>query len=391
MDGPSDGSVTWTCSDALRYPSWTETGQRNLKPLALYLDNDPSGILVWGKFGSSNAVFPMISPALSCSKAEFAPVLACVLSVLLFACRASAQTTTPVAHWSFDEADGNTAHDSIGHANGKITGVYKHVNGALSNGLRLDGDTSGVTVAAADTPHLKGSFIDSFGHLGFQLSANGVWQSLISQERLPLKRWSHVAATFDESKGMTLYIDGTAAGEIKVQPPFTFAGDAELLIGRVRQPLLPAQWIHPKYPVWYSFDGILDEIKITDGALSPDEIAGENARIHPPAGDALPYPALPSGAPGAGPFGAFYATLKYEELWDAPRRVGPDSDVVVRFDQSPIRLVSWQGTNYVPAWVTDNGKWYSDEFVETGGLPGCPDGEDCEPMLFLDAGNSRWV
>ena len=87
--------------------------------------------------------------------------------------------------------------------------------GALSNGLRLDGDTSGVAVAAADTPHLNGSFtvegwiainaypwnwvpivdqrreeqagyffgIDSFGHLGFQLSANGVWQTLISQER----------------------------------------------------------------------------------------------------------------------------------------------------------------------------------------------------------------
>ena len=114
--------------------------------------------------------------------------------------------------------------------------------------------------------------------------------------------------------------------------------------------------IHPEYAVWYSFDGILDEIKITEGALSPDEIAGEYAQIHPPAGDVLPYPVLPSGPPGAGPFGAFYSTLKYDELWDAPRRVGPDSDVVVRFDQSPIRLVSWQGTNYIPAWVTENGK-----------------------------------
>ncbi len=308
----------------------------------------------------------ILSRTSRCSTARFAPITpACLLSVLLFACTVSAQTTKPVAHWSFDEADGDTAHDSIGHANGKITGVYKHVSGVLSNGLRLDGETSGVTVAAADAPHLKDSFtidawiainaypwnwvpivdnrreeqagylfgIDSFGHLGLQLSANGVWQSLISQERLPLKRWSHIAATFDESKGMTLYIDGKVAGELKVQPPFAFAENADLLIGRVRQPLLPAQWIHPEYAVWYSFDGILDEIKITEGALSPDEIAGEYAQIHPPAGDALPYPALPSGPPGAGPFGAFYATLKYDELWDAPRRVGPNSDVVVRFDR----------------------------------------------------------
>ena len=85
-------------------------------------------------------------------------MLVCLLAVLLFACRVSAQTAKPVTHWSFDEDDGDQVHDSIGHANGKITGVYKHVSGALSNGLRLDGETSGVTIAAADTPHLKGPF-----------------------------------------------------------------------------------------------------------------------------------------------------------------------------------------------------------------------------------------
>ena len=31
------------------------------------------------------------------------------------------------------------------------------------------------------------------------------------------------------------------------------------------------------------------------------------------------------------------------------RRLGPDADVVVRFEQSPMRLVFWQGTNYIPA------------------------------------------
>jgi hypothetical protein len=88
---------------------------------------------------------------------------------------------------------------------------------------------------------------------------------------------------------------------------------------------------------------------------------------------------LPSGPPGPGRFGAYYASLKFEDVWDLPRRIGPDTDVVVRFDQSPSRLVFWQGTNYIPAWVTENGKWYTDEFLETWG-PGCVDGEDCEPM-----------
>ena len=60
--------------------------------------------------------------------------------------------------------------------------------------------------------------------------------------------------------------------------------------------------------------------------------------------------------------------------------MGPDADVVIRFDDSPIRLVFWQGMAYEPAWVTENGKWYTDEFLEAYGPPGCTGGEDCEPM-----------
>jgi hypothetical protein len=94
----------------------------------------------------------------------------------------------------------------------------------------------------------------------------------------------------------------------------------------------------------------------------------------------LPWPVLPSGPPGAGQFGAYYTTLKYEAMWDEPRRAAPDSDVVVRFDLAPIRMVFWQGTNYGGDWVTENNKWYTDEFLETGGAVDCPGGEDCEPM-----------
>ena len=72
-------------------------------------------------------------------------------------------------------------------------------------------------------------------------------------------------------------------------------------------------------------------------------------------------------------------TLKYEDTWDRLRQTGPDSDVVVRFDNSPSRLVFWQGLNYVPAWVSGDDKWYTDEFLEVWDA-GCPDGGDCEPM-----------
>jgi hypothetical protein len=98
---------------------------------------------------------------------------------------------------------------------------------------------------------------------------------------------------------------------------------------------------------------------------------------------------MPSGPPGPERFGAVYATLRYQDTWDNLRRMGPDSDVVVRFDQSPIRLVFWQGTNYIPAWVTENDKWYTNEFVETWGEDACSPGWDCEPMSDKQSRYSR--
>jgi hypothetical protein len=158
------------------------------------------------------------------------------------------------------------------------------------------------------------------------------------------------------------------------------ADKQDLLIGRVRDATLPLEWIHPKFAIWYSFDGILDELQLYNRCLSSTEVAQEYGKAHLPSADALAWPKMPSGPPGPGRFGAYYADLKFDDMWDAPRRVGPASDVVIRFDQFPTRLVFWQGTNYIPAWVTENGKWYTDEFMETGGSPGCPLGEDCEPM-----------
>ncbi len=97
---------------------------------------------------------------------------------------------------------------------------------------------------------------------------------------------------------------------------------------------------------------------------------------------------MPSGPAHPGRFGAYYTTLRYEDTWERLRQVGPDADVVVRFDTSASRLVFWQGTNYVPAWVSDNDKWYTDEFLEVWDS-GCPDRGDCEPMSDKQARSSH--
>ncbi len=329
----------------------------------------------------------------------------------------AAQTEGLAARWSFDENDGSVARDSVHGTDDKITGRFKHVGGVTGQALRFDGETTSITRAAQDSPRITDALtveawvavstypwnwvpiidqsrgeelrrgeigyslgVDAFGHFGLRISVDGKFQTLLSKDPLPLKKWSYIAATFENNRGLKIYLNGQLAGELAAKGMFVPATDEDLLIGRVRDAVVPLEWIHPKFPVWYSFDGIIDELQLYNHCLSGAEVAGQYAKVHTPSSDPLAWPKLPSGPPGPGRFGAYYADLKFDEMWDAPRRVGPDSDVVVRFDQFPTRLVFWQGTNYIPAWVTENGKWYTDEFMETGGSPGCPLGEDCEPM-----------
>ena len=333
--------------------------------------------------------------------------------IMAFPCQAVAQDQGPVALWSFDSANGAVVRDAVNGTEDKVGGFCKYVPGVSGNGLRFDGYTTSVVRKAQSAPKLWSSFsvdawialdtypwnwipvvdqeqdrqsgyffgLDAFGHVSLQVAIHGVWQSVTSTVQIPLKKWANLTGTFDENSGLAIYLDGKPVGSLAVNGPMLPAPNQDLLIGRVREPALPfpSFSINPHHAVWYSLDGILDEVAIYDRALSADEIQQTYASAHAPAGDVVPWPVLPPGPPAAGPFGAFYATLKLEDTWDRLRRIGPDSDVVVRFDDSPARLVFWQGAGYVPYWLTENGTGYTDEFLE-GYASECPDTGDCEPM-----------
>lgn len=91
------------------------------------------------------------------------------------------------------------------------------------------------------------------------------------------------------------------------------------------------------------------------------------------------YP-LPSGPEGPGPFGAFYAHLEYDPAWDKNWRVAAHPHVVVRFDDGGHRFVFWRGTSFIPCWVTENGIWYTNEFVERRGIHSPNTNSMVEPM-----------
>jgi hypothetical protein len=378
------------------------------------------------------------------AKHTIAKTVGFTLILLLAAAAAFAQNSDLVAKWSFEVTNGSATKDSVSGLDDAIGGFFKLVPGVQGKGLRFDGYTTSVVRkanndavlsagtstalgATARVPELKRAFtldawvaldtypwnlvpiidydldnqvgylfgIDAVGHLVLQAGIKGGWQSLTSTETLPLKRWKHVAATFDADRGLAIYIDGRQVGQLvcrgELATNLTDTRPVDLIIGRVRQPLIPfpSGEVIPYDPIWYSFDGILDEVEIRSRSLGPEEIQRLYASVSAPAGEVLPWPLFPAGPPGPGRFGAYPTTLKYLDTWDRMRRIGPDSDVVVRFDESPARLVFWQGLNYIPAWVTENGIWYTNEFVEAWDPPACNGGTDCEPFSDKQSRYSR--
>jgi len=99
--------------------------------------------------------------------------------------------------------------------------------------------------------------------------------------------------------------------------------------------------------------------------LSDKEIVAAFQANQPGKAPAIPERRMPSGPAGPGRFGAYYTKLSYYEEWDKLWRSGPYSDVVVQFDNSPIRVVFWRGTRYSPVWVMENGLWMADQSCES--------------------------
>jgi len=100
--------------------------------------------------------------------------------------------------------------------------------------------------------------------------------------------WSHIAATVDPNCGLTIYINGQEAGRLKISGRFARrrpfepneiedkfftkrqAAGGAFQIGRNLDEL-PAAATRP-IPASYSFDGIIDELKIYARALDASEI-----------------------------------------------------------------------------------------------------------------------
>lgn len=327
-----------------------------------------------------------------------------------------------VAEWHFDEHEGSGAVDNISGGISPISGHCKRVPGVAGKAVQFDEFDTDMVCPAGQAPKLAGDFsveawiaprtypwnwcpivmqaneqkgfffgVDADSRFGLHVCVDGQWQrcntkaalpglgeqSLVqfiqpkpvdrAKPILPLLKWSHLLGTFSERDGITLYLDGRPAGHLATSGRFTAAPDLDLHVGRNPIKTLPAHMERPtaNTPFNFSFDGLIDEVKIYNHALSAEEAQTAFAAVRPQVEQPLTFRRIPTGPKGPARFGAYTTRLSYDEDWDIRRRMGDYADIVVMFDEFPFKLIYWNGLNYYPTWWTENDIGIAHEGPET--------------------------
>ena len=200
----------------------------------------------------------------------------CFVVVLSVAGNVSADL---VGYWKFDEGSGNKAYDSSDYGNdGTIDGIPNWVASRLGTALYFDGDRSFVEIPHSESLSVneqitiaawtnmtigsnRSGFIVTKG-LSYLLQELNGWQIIWSAgggcyvDSPPAGEWHHIAATYDGTISKC-YVDGVLRDE----------GE---LTRTIQENELPV-YIGGE-PGGSHFDGLIDEVKIYDHALSEGEI-----------------------------------------------------------------------------------------------------------------------
>jgi hypothetical protein len=307
-----------------------------------------------------------------------------------------AQETGIVMHYDFERAEGRSLVDHSGNVTDTIEGNFEFKQGVLGLGMQLDGFTSCVrreeTGTALDQEFsieawvAPGSYpwnwcpilttesdktegfrllLGPLGQASFECATGEKWIACTSQEEaVPLRKWTQITGVFHPGGRMKLYVNGSEVAASQLNGRVKHPGSG-IWLGMVTAPDKPSD-IHRTWgtiPSYFGIDGIMDEIKIYKHALSEEEVEKQYGQYTVPVAD-IPPRKLPGIETHPGRFGAFHTKLKYYPGWDKLWPVEEDPDIVVCFDDSPVKIMFWRGTRYGPSWVSENGKWMTDQSVE---------------------------
>jgi hypothetical protein len=206
--------------------------------------------------------------------------------------RGNEPTEALVAHWKFDEGEGETAYDSVAYGHGTIHGANWAI-GKNACALDFDGVDDYVTTQVRDIDKLsvaawvnvsgetlgdQQNIINNCENGGYGLSydfnlnkklvfsahINGEYRTAFSDIIIQKHKWYHVVGTYDGNDGH-LYIDG-----VKQADSFRDAG----VITDTRLPLLVGANPETDGTIEYGrcFNGKVDDVRIYDRALSHRKI-----------------------------------------------------------------------------------------------------------------------
>ena len=200
--------------------------------------------------------------------------LFCVVLVLSTSGNVSADL---VGYWKFDEGSGKVVYDSSGYENnGTIYGIPHWVTGRVGTALYFDGYRNSVEIPNSESLSMTeqitievwtnmrtdssvgGSIVSKTTFLNVSYFLREVnrgqiyWHGSDSNSP-PAGEWHHIAATYDGTI-YKCYIDGELSGEKDWGYASTIT-DNELPV-----------------TIGASFDGMIDEVKVYDHALSGDDV-----------------------------------------------------------------------------------------------------------------------
>lgn len=316
-----------------------------------------------------------------------------------------------IAKWSFDQIADSATPEDVSRQPERIIGFHDPAAGIGSGAIQLDGYTGFVERATfgRDLPRqftinawlalesypwfrspvfdLRGAERDGVllavnhsGKLAMAMGQPDTWVEL-EGPLLPLRQWLMLTLVVDSGRSARLFLSGRPAGVAASAPVLGPTAGHKLTMGRNA---VLEKWVDFQYTATNSFaflDGTLDEVALYGTALGDAEILQMHDRRQPLPKVESPARILPAGPAGPAEFGANYTRLRYTRQWERLWRVGDVPDVLVRFAAHPCRLVFWRGTGFVPCWVTENGIWYTNEWMETWGK----DVVSCaEPLMDRD-------
>ncbi|MDD5677192.1 MAG: LamG domain-containing protein [Kiritimatiellae bacterium] len=216
-------------------------------------------------------------------------------AIVMFLYAALPAQAVLVGEWRFDEGSGWTTADDSGHSNngtnlymdpaacwvtGKsgyalsFTGLYEYVRCGANSSLAI---TNEITIEAWVKPDTRPEYhiIVSRSSLTYWLAINSGraalliakqdrsgWNvTLLGQTILDSNRWYHIVGTYKDGMAK-IYINGNLDGRWLGSDEGIGTLNANLTIGAT----------YPYYPATYHFNGVIDEVKIYNNALSESEI-----------------------------------------------------------------------------------------------------------------------